>query len=271
MISSKLRTVRSWHRRLDGLGSLLTAMGLHRAGRVGGDLSTAGLRRLTLRDGRTQVYLRPGTSDFAVFLELFVHDEYAAARRLVTGEVRWVLDLGTNIGLSLTYLRQLWPAAQFIGVEPDPTNIEVARRNHADASAAGTCHLHQAFAGGEPGFAWIGKGGFGGGNELRSVDAPTGSEGDRVPVITVPQLMAQHDVPSIDLLKCDIEGGEASVFGNCASWIGRVRHVVVETHGDLDAAWLMQRLNSGDARFEQLEVERKHGDALSLVWARRVS
>jgi FkbM family methyltransferase len=272
MILSKLRTLREWHSRLDGLRSLRAAIELYRTGRVGGDLGTANLRTLTLRDGRTHLHLRPGTSDFTVFLELFVLEEYAAAPRLVAGDVRWIVDLGTNVGLSLAYFRRLWPGAKFIGVEPEVTNLDVARRNHANAIESGEGFLHRAVAGGEPGYAWLGKGGFGGGNELRRVDELAAAvAGEQVPVITVPDLMTQHGVETIDLLKCDIEGGEASVFRDCASWIGRVRHLVVETHGELDATWLMSRLNAGGQRFEQLQVERKHADALSLVWARRLA
>ncbi len=36
--------------------------------------------------------------------------------------------------------------------------------------------------------------------------------------------------PTIDLLKCDIEGAEQEVFADCASWLHRVRNLVIELH-----------------------------------------
>ena len=52
-----------------------------------------------------------------------------------------------------------------------------------------------------------------------------------VDALTVPQVLEQCNAdPVIDLLKCDIQGAEKAVFADCASWVDRVRNMVVELH-----------------------------------------
>lgn len=48
--------------------------------------------------------------------------------------------------------------------------------------------------------------------------------------ITVEELMREHGLESIDLLKVDIEGAEKEIFEKCSPWIDRVRAIAVEVH-----------------------------------------
>jgi hypothetical protein len=57
--------------------------------------------------------------------------------------------------------------------------------------------------------------------------------GGTVHVVTVPQLLKRAKMTGrrIALLKCDIEGGEEELFGDCGGWLGLVDSAVVELHG----------------------------------------
>jgi FkbM family methyltransferase len=56
--------------------------------------------------------------------------------------------------------------------------------------------------------------------------------GDFVSGITIPQLLAGHNAPEIDILKLDIEGAEETLFsGDSQVWIETVRAIVIEVHG----------------------------------------
>jgi hypothetical protein len=46
----------------------------------------------------------------------------------------------------------------------------------------------------------------------------------------------------IDLLKCDIEGGEVDLFEHCAFWVHLLRRGVVEVHGQFLVANLLSKL-----------------------------
>jgi hypothetical protein len=49
----------------------------------------------------------------------------------------------------------------------------------------------------------------------------------------MPSLMQRYGLKRIDLLKIDIEGAEAELFGDtCESWIDRVVTIVMELHED---------------------------------------
>ena len=55
-------------------------------------------------------------------------------------------------------------------------------------------------------------------------------QGTGVRAVTVPEIMRQHDLPGIDLLKVDIEGSEMEVFSHADTWIGSVNAISIELH-----------------------------------------
>ena len=88
------------------------------------------------------VWIREGTSDYAVFKQIFHTEEFnistapqiawiraAYDRMLAAGETPLVIDCGANIGLSALYFAQHLPAARIIGVDPARDNVELARKN----------------------------------------------------------------------------------------------------------------------------------------------
>ena len=47
----------------------------------------------------------------------------------------------------------------------------------------------------------------------------------------MPSILREFNISTVDILKVDIEGAEAQVFGpGCEEWLGRVRSLVVEVH-----------------------------------------
>jgi Methyltransferase FkbM domain len=48
--------------------------------------------------------------------------------------------------------------------------------------------------------------------------------------VTVPEIMREHGLDRIDLLKVDIEGSEMEVFSHADAWIGSVDAISVELH-----------------------------------------
>ena len=54
--------------------------------------------------------------------------------------------------------------------------------------------------------------------------------GETVPCVSIPSLLAKAKWDRIDLMKCDVEGTEKELFADCAAWIHKVKHLIVETH-----------------------------------------
>ena len=101
---------------------------------------TAVTVRVKSMDGRV-VWLRPRSSDRAAFE--FLYQGYHLPPE-PAGRVARIAVLGANIGLLLGDLADRYPHARLLGVEPDPDNATLARRNLAHLGAR--CTLLEAAA-----------------------------------------------------------------------------------------------------------------------------
>ena len=97
------------------------------------------------------------------------------------------------------------------------------------------------------------------GYRLREI-TDAGGTVEKIRCLSMGTLMKECHIDKIDLLKCDIEGAEAAVFGQCAPWINRVRHIAVETHRPYLPEDLLADLarNGGDFEMQQNTVSTQH-------------
>lgn len=153
--------------------------------------------------------------------------------------IRIVVDLGTNIGLTSVWLAHEYEVALVIGVEPDPTNVDLARHNFAINGVRGTV-LHAAIgpSDGVARFATTGRA-----SNLGRV----GATGEAVAQISMHTVLAELDSDQhIDLLKLDIEGGERELLlGEDLSWLERVDAIIAEFHPErVDVEQLVEALKA---------------------------
>jgi FkbM family methyltransferase len=203
---------------------------------------------LSLRTLRDPLYLRVSNSDFAVFEEIFDRDEYAAIKQWKLPENAAIIDLGANIGLASVYFTALAPAARVVAVEPDADNCRVLRMNCKRLLDDGRLQVFCAFIAANDGTAGIDR------EEsswaFHKVDTIDASH-EAVPCFSMEHLLDESGLADrIDLLKCDIEGSERELFAGCASWIGRVKHLVCETHAPYLNADLYRDLRAAGWDFE---------------------
>src|SRR5262245_51740970 len=76
-----------------------------------------GSTSVVLRRDEFPYVIRHGTSDFAVFCEVLLQEEYACIPHL--DDVRTIVDAGANVGFSTRYLLRRFPSARVIALEPD--------------------------------------------------------------------------------------------------------------------------------------------------------
>lgn len=202
------------------------------------------------------LYVRLGTSDWFVVEELFLHGEYAPLLERQPAGVRTVVDLGANVGYSLRLWEEVFPDCALIAVEPDVHNLEMCRRNAARSLARKRLCLVQACVAGRPREVYLDR--SAGAWAFKMRERPAGSSDppnvtQAVPAMTFLDVLGMAGLDPaapIDLLKCDIEGAEREVFADCASWIGRVRNLVVEVHGSYTKDLFMDDLRRAGGRFE---------------------
>lgn len=172
-----------------------------------------------------QVHMRKGSTDFCVFRQVLVFEQYNV-KLLKREKVEVIVDLGANIGLSVLYFKKKYPHARIIAVEPEQENYDLMLKNIAGLPDI-YC-LNNAI--------WnsnrtLGVFDSGGGEYSYLVKEEDQDEMAAIHSVTINDIIEKYQLLKIDLLKIDIEGSEKELFsGNYASWLPKVGCIVIEVH-----------------------------------------
>ncbi len=176
------------------------------------------------------IHCRSGLADFGV-----IYDTFEGAYHLPPPDllpIESILDLGSNIGLTMVHYAALFPNAKILGAELDAGNYWVAKKNIEQFGER--CRIVHAAVWHEPGevpYGGVRESGY-------AVIIKEGEKvKDKVRAVTVDALIDKLGVPMVDFVKMDIEGAEREVIRNAGSWIGRVRCLKVEVHPDKASQW----------------------------------
>ena len=204
-------------------------------------------RQVWLRGMPEPLQVRLGTTDWYVLEEVFLDATYQPLIQHHLSDVRFILDLGANVGFTVRLWQTLYPAARIVAVEPDAANLEMCNHNALKNSATRP-GLIQACAAGTARAVSLDRSH---GAWRFSMREPADGSAELVPAMTIPQILNRSEFSgSIDLLKCDVEGAEKEIFADCRDWIGCVRNLIVELHHPYSAEQFCQHLHRAGARFE---------------------
>jgi FkbM family methyltransferase len=191
---------------------------------------------LRTKDGLT-ISIRPNYGDAMTIAEIFLDDCYGRDLALPHSPV--VIDVGGFIGDFALYAVKRLNARRVIVCEPAPRNWALLLKNIAN-----NCYEDRI----EP----VNKALTADGESvMMNIDDPDEFQsmvsaqcsGDQpmsaVPGIPLGQLLRDHAVESVDLLKIDVEGGEYAILeGTPADVLSRIRNIVFEYH-DIEGGWAM--------------------------------
>jgi FkbM family methyltransferase len=169
-----------------------------------------------------QVYLRIDTSDFCAYRDVLIFKSKSYDPSVPDFSPSTIVDVGAHIGMASILFALKYPAARIISIEPEPSNFAALMRNTAPYK---TITPIQAALWREDGEVTLGpshahpKGAF----------QTFGNGQQQVRAVTLETLMREINIPSIDLLKVDIEGAEVEVFESCP-WISNVQVIAIELH-----------------------------------------
>lgn len=164
------------------------------------------------------VYLRRNKADFSVFKDIFLKDDYAPT----VPRAKRIIDAGANIGASSILLKNRYPDAEIVAIEPDLSNCGLFRKNTEIYSGislrqGGLASRHNCF--------------------MEIVDTNVAAysfqlqySDSGLPSYSIAGLMQEMGWDEVDIVKIDIEGGEKELFSSNIEWISRVRQIVVELH-----------------------------------------
>lgn len=177
------------------------------------------------------VSVRPGTTDVEVFNSTFRTKQYDYD---FTKPPEVIVDAGAYTGLSAAYFASRYPEAKVIAIEPDGDNFDLLVRNTSALPNVQAVRAALWSTGGSIELSDPGQGEWAFRvAEMNDSDTKLNLEEvsrNRVPAVTIPEIMDRYCLPYIDLLKLDIEGSEKEVLAGSASWIACVGAICIELH-----------------------------------------
>lgn len=198
--------------------------------------------RVSLKGAGIDLLLRPGTSDWTVMEDVFVHGDYDIAQWprqagflrehyeaiLASGDVPIIIDCGANIGCASIHFAQLFPKARVLAIEPEPDNFALLRANlspfplatpirAAISDRVGTLFLQSGD--GQP-WGWA--------------TVEDDASETVVETVTIPDLVRSEPRARLLVVKIDVEGAEKMLFRANTDWTREAPLIVVEMHDWLD-------------------------------------
>ena len=165
------------------------------------------------------------------FQEIFVERLYEFA---CESQAPYIVDGGSNVGLSIIFFKQLYPAASIVGFEPDPQVYAALQQNIKSFGLAEVSLFERAVWTHETTMPFFQEGADAG-----RMSQPL-EHGQSCSVRTVSLRDFLHR--PVDMLKLDIEGAETEVLIDCAERLKDVRHIFVEYHSFADQPQRMDEL-----------------------------
>jgi FkbM family methyltransferase len=178
--------------------------------------------------GGQDLFVRPGTSD-AYNATWYYLDALHRPPPGLDGPLETVWEIGSNIGAALTALGTEYPDAGLLGLEPDPDNAAVLRKNVARFGSR--CEIVEKGVWDEVGELVIDDSSPSGSHGL-ATRLPQADDEDRqsVAVTTLDALLDEYlRADQVDYLHVSVEGAEPRVF-SVGDWHKRVRSLRVELH-----------------------------------------
>jgi FkbM family methyltransferase len=181
------------------------------------------------------IWYRPGTSDVDMIMENVVRKQYLYFTP--PEPISLIVDAGANIGDSTALYLFSFPRAAVVALEPDHSNFEILQRNCA-AYGDRAVLLNKGLWDKEAHLKV---------SQSYSHCTISVSEVDPTapydcPATTIPAILQLTGKGLIDILKVDIEGAEAVVFGDSSdAWLDRVRRIFIEVHNSASARIVLER------------------------------
>jgi FkbM family methyltransferase len=201
---------------------------------------------LTLKENECTfiVKLRNNTSDFFIFIQVFIRRDYYPFIDHILNKTDAknplvILDAGANIGLSCLFFKAYFPNCQVVCLEPDASNYNVLSWNVSqNLSNSKVLLLQQAL--------WFKDeaiyldNGFRDGSHSSIRVLPETSDTlkshEKVMGISLSTIMRQNKLDFIDILKVDIEGSESVIFRNSEEMcvvLPKCKYIAVEVHEEV--------------------------------------
>lgn len=190
---------------------------------------------IVLKTGNDEIFLRKKGSDVNVYWQIFINREYQTVvdtTDLNKIEIKTIIDAGSNIGLTALYFSNHFSEAKIIALEPDKENYEQLVKNTEKRSNENVLlqkavwsentnvYLHNDFRDNQE---W----------SRRVLKTETAT---KIEAVSINSIIEKYKIETVDILKIDIEGGEAEIFrSDCdLSFLDKTKILAIEIHDELN-------------------------------------
>ncbi|MNU12728.1 Methyltransferase domain protein [compost metagenome] len=188
-------------------------------------LSSSDLNNISLYGIKHPVNLRKNEkSDLEVFKQIFIEKQYQPNHYK---KPKTIIDAGGNVGLFTVLMKNKFPDAKLVIIEPDSDNFMMSEKNLKNYSNV----------------KLLNKGVWSSDVKLRIIDEDASkwgiqvvedNENGKIEAISIDTIIKENNFDRIDLLKMDIEGSEKEVFSkNYENWLPKVKILVIELHDSM--------------------------------------
>jgi FkbM family methyltransferase len=175
---------------------------------------------------KNSFHLRPNTSDYYTFDQVFLRDQYNIK---IAFSPKTIIDAGANIGLAAVYFSHRYPNASIIAIEPSKENFEQVQKN-----IAGYTQVKAICSGVWNKDAYLSIINTDGVKNAFMVAETTPDNPMAVPAISIETIMRNEGWDTIDIVKMDIEGSEKEVFeSGYEYWLPKTRMLIIELHDNM--------------------------------------
>lgn len=185
-------------------------------------------------------------------LEVRQRDSYGL-RALVAKEpnLKYIVDIGANVGAFSNFAMELWPNAKIVACEPEAECMKLTRANTGEGRNPNVTYVEAAVIG-DPKVKevkfnvckWAGNHHVDGRFDMETYYA-VGSRIEHqitVPATTLLEIVKNCGFPYIDLLKIDTEGAEPEILQGAKPWLKNVKRIAAEWHRHEDKALIEDAL-----------------------------
>lgn len=170
-------------------------------------------------------------------------------------DIKYVVDIGANVGAFSYYISQLYPDAKIIACEPSAECMEWIKKNTHDA----LLYVTKAIVGDSDTKTvdlnvcrWAGNNHVVGKFDMESWKR-YGCEvlsKTVVPATTLMDVIEENNFPQVDLLKIDTEGSEPDILESIPKeWFKNIKYIIGEWHSQADLTRIQEVLKDRDSVF----------------------
>ena len=141
----------------------------------------------------------------------------------------YIIDCGSNIGVSILYFKKIYPNAHIVGFEPDKNVFLTLKKNVANSTLKSISLLNKGIWNNEGKVSFNEEGADGGSILDKKNQHFVHTKKSEIEVVSLRQYLNKP----VDFLKIDIEGAESVLLEDCNDLIKNVQRIFIEFHSKI--------------------------------------